>query len=74
MGDGNLLTISQHATMHASHGYAACIAAEIQRGDKHLRRSLYLLRSRNHLNNLIQQIRDVGCWLLPILAHPTILG
>ncbi len=30
--------------------------------------------SRNNLNNLVEQIIDIVCWLLVVWAHPAILG
>ena len=60
--------------MNTAYGNTALIAGVVQRCDQHLGRALYLLRSRNHLHNLIQQIGDVICRLLPVLTHPAVLG
>ena len=74
MSDGHLHTILQLSTMYTTHGDTALIARIVERGDQHLRCTLYLLRSRNHLDNLIQQISDIVGRRLPVLTHPAILG
>ena len=74
MSDGHLHTVLQLSTMYTTHGDTALIARIVERGDQHLRCTLYLLRSRNHLDNLIQQISDIVGRRLPVLTHPAILG
>ena len=74
VGNGHLLAVLQLATMYASYGDTACIARIVERGDEHLRGTLNLLRSGNHLNDLVQQIGNIGGGLIVVLTHPTVLG
>ena len=74
VGDRHLLTVLQLAAMDAPHGDTARIAAIVQRGDEHLRCTLNLLRCGDDLDNLVKQIGDVSGRLLPVLAHPAVLG
>ena len=74
MGNGDLHAVLQLATMYAAHGDTACIRTIVQRSDKHLGSTLNLLGSGNHLDNLIQQIGDIGSGFVVVLTHPTILG
>ena len=53
MGDGHLLAVLQGSAMYTAHGNAASVRAIVERGDEHLRRTLQLLGSRYHLDNLI---------------------
>ena len=74
MADGDLLSVGQRSTMHTSHSYTSCIAAIIERRDKHLGRSLDLLGGGNHFHYLVEQISDVVSGILPLFAHPSVLG
>ena len=74
MGDGHLHAIFQLSAMHTAHGDTALITRVVERGDEHLRRTLYLLRSGDDLHDLIEQIGDIICRCLPILTHPAVLG
>ena len=60
--------------MHATHGDTASVVAVIKRGDKHLRCALQVLRLRNYLHYLVEQIVDVVCRLLVVGTHPSVLG
>ena len=74
MSDRDLLSLLKGATMHTSHGDTSCIARIVERCDEHLRRTLNHLRSRYHLNNLVEQICYIVGRLLPVLTHPSVLG
>ena len=74
MGNGYLHAVLQLTAMYTAHGDTACVGAIVQRGNQHLGRTLNLLGSRNHLQNLVQQIGDVCCGLVIVLTHPTVLG
>ena len=74
VANNDVHAIGELATMHAAHGDTAGIVAIIERGDKHLRSAFELLRSRNNLHNLIEQIVDVVGGLIEIGAHPSVLG
>ena len=74
MGNGDIHTLGEDATVYTSHGDTSGVTAVVQRGDEHLGRTLNHLGSRNHLYNLVEQIMDIGGGLLVVLAHPVVLG
>ena len=74
MGNGDLLTVAEGATMDAAHGDTAGVGAIVERGDEHLRCALQLLRSRDDFDDFIQEIGDVGSGFVEVLAHPAVLG
>ena len=74
VGDGDLHTVFEGTTMNAPHGDATLIAGVVERGDEHLRRAFNLLRSRDHFDDLVEQIGDVGGRCLPVFAHPAVFG
>ena len=74
MGNGDLHTVLEGAAMYATHGDTACVRAIVERGDQHLRGTLELLRSRNHLYNLIKKIGNVSGGVVVVLTHPSVLG
>ena len=53
MADSDLHSVLKLSAMHAAHGNTALVTRIVERGNKHLRGALNLLRGRNHLNNLI---------------------
>ena len=74
MANGNVHAILQYTAMHTTHGDATRIVAVIERCDKHLRRSLDIFRSRNHLHDFIQEIFNIVGGLLPVGTHPPVLS
>ena len=60
--------------MHAAYGDTTRIVGVVQRSDQHLRRTLQLLGSRDMLQDAVQQRTDVVRRLLPVIAHPSVLG
>ncbi len=71
---GDIHAILKRATMHTTHGDTTRITAVIQTRNQHLGRTLELLRSRNDLQNLIQEVVNVVSGLIIIRSHPAILG
>ena len=74
MADCYIHGILQSTTMNTTYGDTTCIRAVVERSNKELRSTLQLLRSRDNLYNLVEQIVDVVCRIVVILSHPTILG
>ena len=73
VGYGDVHTCLQRATVHTSHGDTSRVGRVIQRRDKHLRRTLQLLRCGYHLHYLVQQILYIIRRRLIILCHPALL-
>ena len=64
----------QGAAGDTANGDPSDIRGILQGGDQHLRRSLHLGRSRNDLEDRIQQGGDVAGRLTPVFGHPALLG
>ena len=73
MADSYVHTILQSTTVYTTYGDTTGVRAIIKRCDQELRSTLQLLRSRDNLHNLVEQIVNVICWLVVVIAHPAIL-
>ena len=71
--DGNLHAVLQLTAVYTTHGDTALVTGIVERRDEHLRCSLNLLRGRDYLDNLIEQIGNIVGRILPVLTHPTVL-
>ena len=72
--NGNVHTLLQGTAVNTSYGNTTRIVAVVKAGDKHLRGTLQYLGGGDVLQDAVQQICDVICGLVPILAHPSVLG
>ena len=74
MGYRHLHAIFQLTTMNTAHSNTTCIRAVVQRGNQHLGCALNLLGGRDNLDNLIQQVSNIGGGFVIVFTHPAILG
>ena len=71
---GHRLTGLKAASGHFSHGYTSYVWAVFQRRNEHLWGAFFHFRSRDYLKYGVEKGRDVICRLLPVIAHPPLLG
>ncbi len=71
-GDGH--TFAELAAVHASDGYSSHIAREVERCDEHLSRALYGGGRGYVFYYGVEHRGDVVGGILPVVAHPSLLG
>ena len=60
--------------MHTAYGDTSCIVGVVQARYQHLGCTLELNGSRYVLHDTVKQVEDIVGRLLPVLAHPSVLG
>ena len=74
LAESYLHAFAELSAVHAADGYAAYVAREVERCDEHLGRSFDGGRSGYILDDGVEHRRDVVGGLLPVVAHPSLLG